>query len=164
MRRYKDLNIVYQGGDLEIHEEDLNSLDRCPHYITGDFRCYANKLTTLVGGPQQVDGDYDCSYNRLTSLEGCASHIGDELLIYDNKITSLVGIHKIIKSCSSIEFDCFDITEGGIGFILIDNLTAISNYMHSFKIIEKYLGTGTKGMMACRDELIANGYEDYAKL
>ena len=80
------------------------------------------------------------------------------------KITSLVGIHKIIKSCSIIHFHCDEIKEGGIGLLLIDNLYEISNYLAPFAIISSYLGSGTKGIMACRNELIENGYENHAKL
>ena len=165
MKTYNDLNKDYQGGDLDLSNEGLNSLDGCPEHITGVFNCFHNNnLTSLVGGPKQVDGNYLCGNNLLTDLVGCASHIDGRLWFRDNPITSLVGIHKIIKSCKSIVFEDSRITVGGIGLLLIDDLIHISDYSMGFKIISKYIGQGTKGMMACRAELISKGYDNYAKL
>ena len=164
MTKYIDLNITYIGSHLSVSNTKLTTLEGCPEHITGQFDCEYNGLTTLVGGPQQVDGYYYCSRNQLTDLEGCASHIGDTLYARHNDITSLVGIHKIIKSCNRIFIDSSDIKEGGIGLLLIANLAHISDEAEPFVIIKKYLGSGTKGMMKCRAELIANGYTQYAKL
>ena len=164
MRSYKELNIQYQGGDLELYNKKLESLDGCPQHITGHFNCSYNELTSLVGGPQKVDDCYICYNNQLTDLVGCASHIGGKLLCDDNQITSLAGIHKIIKSCKQIKFDDHKIIEGGIGLLMIGDLTQISSDTDPFIIIEKYLGKGTKGMMECSKELKARGYEQYAKL
>ena len=164
MRSYNDLCRDYKGSDLNICNEGLDSLDVCPEYISGTFNCGHNDLTSLVGGPQKVGDYYRCNHNHLTDLVGCASHIGKTLQCYDNNITSLVGIHKIIKSCDYIDFDEYRIQEGGIGLLLIDNLTMIASDSVPFKIISKYLGTGTKGMMECSKELISKGYHVYAKL
>ena len=165
MRNYKDLDINYQGGDLELDKRELTSLIGCPEHITGDFYCGSNYyMGSLVGGPQKVDGDYNCYGAGLTDLVGCASHIGAVLSCGGNAITSLVGIHKIIKSCATITFNNSDVSIGGIGLLLIDDLTWISSATRPFEIIKSYLGTGTKGMMECSKELKARGYEDYAKL
>ena len=167
MRSYKDLNMNYKGGPLSIGHDMVYNLDGCPQHITGHFDCDYDNLTSLVGGPQKVDGNYDCRYNLLTDLVGCASHIGGELNFYSNNITSLVGIHKIIKSCESIEFKGTQIEVGGIGLLLIKNLTCLKWNMYEIEpitIIGSYLGQGTKGMMECSKELTAKGYEEYAKL
>ena len=164
MQSYKDLNKIYMDGNIRIDGCKLESLEGCPQHITGGFWCDINKITSLVGGPQIVDSNYDCRGNQLSSLIGCASHIGGTLFTSGNSLTTLVGIHKIIKSCNVFYFDAYKITEGGIGLLLIDDLIHISNDEIPFKIILKYLGAGTKGMMACRAELIETGYENYAKL
>ena len=169
MRSYNDLNMDYKGGNIDIRWHHLQSLVGCPEHITGAFACYGNKLTSLVGGPQKVDRSYNCTSNKLTDLVGCASHIIGILDCRGNNITSLVGIHKIIKSCNEFYFDYLLITQGGISLLLISNLTDISfdlTYLlqEPFQIIKKYLGSGTKGMMACRAELIKKGYDEYAKL
>ena len=185
MFSYAELNMQYQSGDLNILYDELSSLEGCPNHITGNFTCNHNNLTSLSNGPTNVDLTFTCSYNHLTSLlggptkvggnyycirnqltdlVGCASHIGGELNFRFNKITSLVGIHKIVKSCDGFIFDDGLITEGGIGLLLIDDLDNFSCYHEPFAIIEKYLSTGTKGMMECRKELIKKGYAPYAKL
>ena len=165
MRSYKDLNYEYNGGDLFLGATNLVSLEGIPSHITGRFDCKENKLTSLVGGPRIVDNYYICRDNQLTDLVGSPSHIGMEFDCRFNKITSLVGVHKIIKSCKYFDFDNDLILNGGIGLLLIDGLTDITKYKSpQFQIISKYLGTGTKGMMECSKELIANGYCDYAKL
>ena len=164
MLSYNDLKINYISRDLHIQSKNLNSLTGSPNHVSGTFQCYANNLTNLIGGPQQVDGDYRCALTNLTDLVGCASHIGGSLDCCYSKITSLVGIHKIIKRCNGFYFDSEKVTQGGIGLLLIDNLTKISKYFTPFDIISKYLGSGTKGMMECSKELMAKGYEDYAKL
>ena len=165
MPSYKDLNIDYQGGHLYVMDKSLETLDGCPSVISGTFECQVNWLPTLVGGPSIVNGSYGCIYNRLTDLVGCASHIGGMLYCHhNNQITSLVGIHKIIKSCQGMYFDAHNIIHGGIGLLMIENLTDISSDNEQFKIIKSYLGKGTKGMMECRAELIAKGYNQYAKL
>ena len=143
--------------------DNISGIKLSPITIGDYMPAYCN-LTSLVGGPQTVTGNYNCKYNQLTDLVGCASHIGGELDLDGNNITSLVGIHKIIKTCSEITFDDHLITQGGIGLLLIENLTEISSYTEQFQIISRYLGTGTKGMMACRKELISNGYALYAIL
>ena len=165
MPNCKTLGKKYQSGNVQVDNSGLDSLYGCPQHITGNLSCGFNKLTTLVGGPDRVDGHYDCQNNQLTDLVGCASHIGGSLECSNNNITSLVGIHKIIKSWTAIFSDPDKITEGGIGLLLIENLVVMSTDNNEpFKIINKYLGTGTKGMMECSKELKAKGYSNYAKL
>ena len=163
MPNYKDLNMYYKDGDLDIDSSELDSLTGCPNHITGNFNCASNNLTDLVGGPQQIDGDFMCDYNELTTLMGAPSKV-DVIECNYNNITSLVGIHKIIKICKEFYFDDDKITEGGIGLLMIKDLTEISMNQEPFVIIANYLSTGTKGMMECSKELKAKGYEQYAKL
>ena len=164
MRSYKDLEMNYQSGDLDITNNLITSLDGCPQHITGDFLCVNNGLTSLAGGPQIIDKSYDCTDNQLTDLTGCASYISAELHIRGNRIKSFVGIHKIIKHCRIIYVDDEHVTEGGIGLLLIKNLEYISTDSTPFLVITDYLGKGTKGMMDCSKELISMGYTNYAKL
>ena len=162
---------IQVDGSYTCSSNQLTDLTGCPEVITGTFNCSENELSSLVGGPQQVDKNYNCQYNeKITNLIGCASHIGGELALLHCNITSLIGIHKIIKSCNSIKINDFRIKQGGIGLLMIANLIDIVNHNNpsdlskQFKIIKKYLGQGTKGMMACSKELISNGYDEYAKL
>ena len=165
---YAELEDDYEHGNLHIYGQFLSSLDGCPDHVTGYFSCRSNALTSLVGGPERVDCSYACYDNKLTDLVGCASHIGGKLNCEKNNITSLVGIHDIIKSCKSFSFDSRKIKQGGIGLLLIDDLTEITSHFTKlskpFEIIKSYLGTGSNGMNACSKELINAGYTNHAIL
>lgn len=133
--------------------------------VGGSFYCYTNYLTSLKGCPREVGGDFFCNKNSLTSLEHAPEQVGSEFGCHTNKITSLEGIHKIIKKING-QFDiAFNpIKSGGIGLLLIEGITYINSELPAFKIIRKYLGQGKRGLLACQEELIEAGLEEYAKL
>jgi hypothetical protein len=56
-------------GDFSCYENDLITLDGCPHTVDGNFYCYRNKLKSLVGGPTTVFS-YNCASNKLENFEG----------------------------------------------------------------------------------------------
>jgi hypothetical protein len=91
--------------------------------------------------------------------------IGTFFYCTDNELTSLEGVHKIIKKIGGA-FYCWGspIKTGGIGLILIEGLTRIRSDQPAFKIINRYLGQGKKGLLRCQDELIEAGYEEFARL
>ena len=91
MRSYKDLNINYLVGDIDISNKGITSLVGCPQHINGYFICNHNNLTSLIDGPQRIDGGFSCYCSGLTNLVGCASHIGGPIDFSHNKLTSLVG-------------------------------------------------------------------------
>lgn len=63
--------VIYDGGKLDISNNNLSSLKGCPRKVNGDFDCSKNHLTTLVGCPEVVKRNFNCAENELTSLEGC---------------------------------------------------------------------------------------------
>jgi hypothetical protein len=147
----------------------LTSLEGAPTSVGKNFACNWNKLTSLEGGPSFVGGYFYCYDNQLTSLQGAPSSVGSDFSCGGNKLTSLEGIHKIIKIING-NFYCQgptmknSITSGGIGLILIEGLKGTDANHPAFKIIEKYLGQGKKGLLYCQDELIEAGYEEFARL
>jgi hypothetical protein len=138
-------------------------------YFTGEVNVTHDvRLSGIAKLPVKfgtVGGDFYCHYNQLATLEGAPSSVGGNFFCYSNQLTSLEGIHKIIKVISGA-FYCFNnpIKSGGIGLILIEGLKKIYADQPAFKIIEKYLGQGKKGVLLCQDELIEAGYEEYARL
>ncbi len=109
-----------------------------------DFYCYNNLLTSLEGAPGSVGRDFYCNGNRLTTLVGAhkiLKRIGDELFLAGNEIVS-----------------------GGIGLILVEGLTKIDADQPAFKIINKYLGQGMKGVLRCQEALHDAGYGEHARL
>ena len=153
------------GGGFSCIASQLTSLEGAPHTVGENFSCEINKLTSLKDAPQMVGGSFSCNGNKLTSLEGAPHTIGGGVRCGHNQLTSLEGIHKLIKKINGdIYIEGNSITSGGIGLILIDGLTKIISSHPAFKIINKYLGQGKKGLLLCQDELINADYEEYAKL
>jgi hypothetical protein len=143
----------------------LKSLIGAPDKITGNFNCSGNSLETLLGAPRHIGGNFEANKNKLTSLEGLPNHVGGYIDISFNKIKSLKSIHKRIKYI-------------GKGLVLLDNpiksdilgLLLVSGNLHAvnadgkvFDIINKHLG-GDKDVLECQEELISNGFKEYAKL
>ena len=133
--------------------------------VDGYFDCGNNQLTSLEGAPHAVGGNFFCNSNLVTSLEGTPHTVGGGFSCASNQLTSLEGVHKIIKKINGMmNLRGNPIESGGIGLIMIDGLTKIISDLPAFRIIEKYLGQGKKGLLLCQDELIEAGYEEYAKL
>lgn len=49
------------GGNLNISNNKLTSLNGCPYEVGGDFDCTHNKLTSMEGAPSIVHGDFICT-------------------------------------------------------------------------------------------------------
>ncbi len=147
----------------------LTSLVNSPKRLSHSFNCSDNKLKNLVGGPIHVQQVYDCSNNPLESFDGFPNKVAKFKL--DNcNIKSLVGIHRSgLQYCESMSFFNNPIEEGGLGLIFIPGLRRIDCQTNkeiflALRIIVKYLRTGKDGLLACQQELIEAGLEQYAKL
>jgi hypothetical protein len=135
---------VNVAGDVDLWNKQLTKLPVKFGAVGGHFACHSNQLTSLQGAPRLTDGNFYCLNNQLTSLE---------------------GVHKIIKIINgAIYLYENPITSGGIGLLLIEGLSTICADLPAFKIINRYLGQGKKGLLLCQDELIDAGYEEFAKL
>jgi hypothetical protein len=133
--------------------------------LTGQFTYADGYLTSLEGTPRKIGGSFYCDRNQLTSLHGAPAEVNGYFSVEKNSITSLEGVHKIIKIINgAIYLYENPIKSGGIGLLLIEGLSAICADQPAFKIINKYLGQGKKGLLYCQDELIEAGYEEYARL
>ena len=134
----------------ETERSILSVLGKMPERVEGDFYCYHNGLTSLEGAPSWVDGIFNCRDNNLTSLHNIhkhIKHIGGMLYASRNPIKSHV-----------------------LGVLLIDGLQNI--FLHDVtderpvmvaKILRKHLHSD-RDVFACQEELIENGFEDFAQL
>ena len=135
-------------GDFTINSMDLTSLEGCPKVIEGgEFSCAYNKLTSLEGGPIAVGGDYLCHYNPLISLSGLPSMITNRIVLSYNENLPLLKL-LFIKELKGIQLTGYRSITGSI----------IS------KILNKYLGTGKPGALACAAELTKAGFKGNARL
>ena len=174
----------------ELFEEEeksiLNTFKRHPKNVKGNFLCTYKSLDSLEGAPLTVDGYFDCgannlksfkysphtvlglacfNLNKIKSLEGAPSYIGKDFRCFNNKLTSLHNIHKHIKHIGGeADLRYNPIKSHVLGLLLIDGLKKV--YLDNEKvqvIINDHL-KGDRDVFACQEELIDNGFEDYAQL
>ncbi len=156
------VNVV---GDVYLAGMKLEWLPVRFGTVSGDFYCSGNLLISLEGVPSAVGGNFSCSDNRLTSLEGAPSAVGRNFFCSNNRLTSLVGVHRTLRRIGG-RLNIWDngIVVGGIGLLLVEGLTAFNTDQSVFRIINKYLGQGMKGVLRCQEELHEAGYEEFARL
>lgn len=153
------------SGAFDCSSNNLTSLEGAPSSVGGAFSCIQNKLASLKGAPKKVRDGFNCSSNVLTSLEGITPQIGGELVCDDNNLTSLHNIHMQIKHIGiEARFRRNPLKSHVLGLLLIDGLESV--LMDNKKvqdIINKHLN-GDRGTLACQEDLIEAGFEDFAQL
>lgn len=135
------------------------------------FSCTDNHLSSLEFSPKIVRGSFYFNHNKITSLEGCPHTVSKDFGGLHNPITTLENISTYIKKIGGVLYLPFEqIVSGGIGILLIENLTDIScgadkstALPKPFQIIKKYLGK-PDDIFECQAELIDAGFEAFAKL
>jgi hypothetical protein len=136
-------------------------------HLTSDFYCSFNELTSLEGGPSSVTGIFNCSNNDVTSLEGAPSSVTGNFYCGHNKLTSLKNIHKQIKFISGRFIATANLIESHVlGLLLINGITEVQlDNKEVHDILNSYLPSkGMESAIACQDELIEAGFEDFAQL
>ncbi len=154
------------------HAVQLNDLrDGDGEYLAGTVNVTGNVVLTsmnLERLPVQfgvVSGQFFCGNNRLTTLEGAPDSVGGHFGCGMNQLTSLVGVHKILRRIGGTLFiSGNEIASGGIGLILVEELSKIDTDQPAFEIINKYLGQGMRGVLRCQEALHDAGFEEFARL
>ncbi len=142
-------------ANISLYEQKIKEM---PFYVetAKSLLMSRNKISTFKNFPLYTES-IDVSYNYIETL---------------------VGIHKHIKYCKKIDLSKNKIKEGGIGLLLINGLDYVGytnptkglfgydcrTFSKALLIITKYLGKGKIGLLECQQELIDNGYEEFAKL
>lgn len=154
----------YIGGDFLCNGNQLKSLEEGPQRVGKNFECSFNQITSLVGAPQYISLDFWCNNNQLTSLEGAPQHIGGNLWCSNNRIESLENIHEQILEINGIaDFESNPIKSHVLGLLLIKSLKKVNfDNRQLANIINKYLPLGD--IMACQNELIDAGLEEFAQI
>jgi hypothetical protein len=164
-------NIPSAGYSIFIHDNQLISLKGAPAKVDGDFDISSNELDTLEHCPKEVAGDFNCSYNKLENLNDAPAIIVDLFNCSYNKITSLQGIHKQIKRIDGVaNFTYNKIRSHMLGLMKIKGLKGLIHGIaeerrdhHALRIIDKHL-KGDRDVLACQDELIDAGLDEFAQL
>ena len=149
--------------EFSCDSNKLKSLKGSPRIINGDFYCRNNKLKYLIDGPEVVNGNFTCSKNNLISLLGAPKIIKGHFYSSHNSFTSLKAINLYIHEIDGWAYfnDC-EIKSNILGLLKIKGLRRVTlNNEKISDIMNKYLPEGN--ISECMDELIDNGFGEYAK-
>ncbi len=176
------------NGNLCIEGNKILSFDYAPRKIHGNLNVSRNKISSLENIPEYIGNSLILDSNPITSLIGIHKKILKcvSISLYDLNIESgglgllfiewlkclnIIEYHaKLLadESKSQLEIVRNHINNGGTpsSFIEYNNQQKLRKYkMIRFLIItEKYLGKGKNGVLACQQELIDEGLEEYAVL
>jgi hypothetical protein len=160
---------IFECNDLI----ELTSLENCPKEITLFFNCYNTSITSLEFCPKIIGSYVDSSYTKITSLDYAPLKCNG-FYFNDNNILHLKGIGRsYLKDCEELALPD-TIKSNILGLCRVKNLkqtSPFSIYSNSNEItsgplyealwiIKKYLNTDGS---ECQEELIQNGFNDYAK-
>lgn len=174
-------------GDFRIENTGIESLEGCPKEVTGtvwlrnnkkltslkggpkivgsDYIANNNNLTSLEGSPEKVNADFMVHYNNIKSLEGCPKYVKADFWAHHNSLTNLHNIHKQIKHIGGMaNFGVNPIKSHILGLLLIDGLNYVNLENSKVQaIINGHLKHG-RDVFACQEELIENGFDEFAQL
>jgi hypothetical protein len=154
--------------ELKIIGQSISSLSELE--LPDECRAITIKNTNirnLIALPKQINSFIRIENNKqLSSLEGISEYNGAILILNNPKIDNLHNIHKLIKSMTRDFYFDDEIKLSVLGLILIPGIREIISYGDKTadvaKILSKHIKS--KDILECQEELITNGYRDYAKL
>jgi hypothetical protein len=156
-------DIVNITGICDLHRK-IQKLPVQFGNVSGDFNCGRNQLTTLEGAPSSVGGGFYCDRNQLPTLEGAPSSVGGDFSCNNNKLTTLKGAPKSVGG----SFYCsYSDNLPLLRLLLIKDvkeiyLVPINDIVED--ILNKYIGQGRGGALACAAELTKAGFKNNARL
>jgi hypothetical protein len=147
----------------------LTSLENCPNEVN-DFFCDGTSITSLEFVPKIINDTFSCSSTKIESLDYAPLKC---LTMYcnGNNILHLKGIGRsYLKECRSLYLPN-TIKSNILGLCRVKNLKNITIYdkgnqvasgdlFDAIQIVKNYLETDGSD---CQEELIQNGFNDYAK-
>jgi Leucine-rich repeat (LRR) protein len=150
--------------NLKMGSCNLGSLEGGPNTVEDYMDIENNYITSLKGSPSYVGKTFNVRNNQIRSLNGCTPVIGESLNLSGNRLTNLHNIHEHVRSVKQIDLTGNPLKSNIMGLFKIANLqrVIIDDMPTLANIVNAHLET--HDMFACQDELIANGFEDFAKL
>jgi hypothetical protein len=152
------------GREFQCDRNQLTTLEGAPTSVGRGFYCNGNQLTTLEGAPTSVGRGFYCYRNRLTTLEGAPTSVGGNFNCDNNQLTTLEGAPTSVGG----EFHCsYNNSLPLLRLLLIKDVKQLFFYPNNViveNILNKYLGQGRGGALACAAELTKAGYKGNARL
>lgn len=187
-----DYEELIQKDRIIIRDRGLKSLEGCPETLT-TLICPKNKLTNFIGGPKEIKDNFFADQNPFTSFLGSPEIVGREYavtvngnrmiqsleglpkradtIVIPNTIVTCANANKYIEHVNAIHFDFrYDmkhVPSHLLSLLLIPGIKNIvfDDHDHPLSVImNKHIGTGRKGLMACQAELMKAGFPQQAKL
>jgi hypothetical protein len=150
--------------------DQLASFENCPLEVN-NFFCHHVNITSLEFAPKIINDTFICSSTKITSLDYAPLKCYD-FNCYHNNILHLKGIGRFyLKECEKIYLND-TIKSNILGLCRVKNLNTIliwdynntkvesGDLYEAIEIVKKYLNTDGSD---CAEELIQNGFNDYAK-
>jgi hypothetical protein len=127
------------SGSFWCTNHDLNTLVGSPTEVGKNFWCEANFLRNLEGAPKSVGANFDCSNNQLTTLDGAPLSVGGN---FEVDYSSLLPLLRLLQ----------------YNHIHVANAPKVVT-----QILNKYAGTGKRGMLGAGVELARAGFKANAR-
>jgi hypothetical protein len=162
-------------GSLRISGcKDLVSLKGAPKIIHGGFAVTnCPKLHSLEHGPKHIDKIFVCSAHSFTSFEHMPRTMSEFICNQAGSPTPITSLHNLHKMVDKITWriSVDHLTSHILSVLLIPGDAKYFNIDYGparrvSEIIEKYM-TYPRGMstvLACQDELIDAGFDEFAQL
>ena len=134
--------------DIIITDEDLVNGKLTKQYpdIKVNFSCSHTKITSLEFAPQYVGGSFGCSDTKITSLKG----IGKDYL---KEVKGIIYLN-----------DCHELKSSMLGLMLVKELQRIYFDNNEIEEIFNRHLQGERDILDCQEQLITEGFKEYAKL
>ncbi len=149
---------------------DLTSLENCPTKVN-DFYCNWTSITSLKYAPKIIGDFFSCTGTDITSLDYAPLKCNSFDCAH-NKVLHLKGIGRsYLKDCKYLILND-SVKSNILGLCRIKNLKFIyikdehftivtsGDLYEAIEIVKKHLNTDGSD---CQEELIQNGFNDYAK-
>jgi len=132
------------GGSFQANIETLKSFENFPTRILGNLYAYDTNVESFDGLQTEVDGGVDLTMNQ--------------------KLIDWVGVYKHLPRIGgALKFDVDYVKRGGLGVLLIKELSEISSGNSDVDaIINKYLRSD-RNIFDCQEELIDAGFAHLAR-
>lgn len=137
----------------ELFERKIELTEGEWHYWSPDSKMPDQKGGANLGGL------------GVNSFETLPESVGGDLFLSNNKFKSLKNIHKHIKNIKGeLYLNQCPIESHVLGVLKIKNLTRINmDNKNIQKILNKHL-SGDRDVLACQNDLMDAGFEEFAQL
>ena len=165
---FSKLNLA-KVGDLDVTRSRITSFENCP-IVTTMLYAYQIPLKTLQGAGKSLNDLklLNISNSPLPELDAEFRNVDHLNISYMQNLSHLKNINKLFPRLKELKIEGSDAIKSNIlGIMKIPYLELSkcdftrSHVMEPFHIIAKHYG---HSILECQEELIKNGYKEYAKL